>query len=66
MDAAIVRIMKIRKNMKHPLLVAEVIAQLKARFVPKPAKIKKRIEALIEQEYLERDKADRSVYKYLA
>jgi cullin 3 len=66
MDAAIVRIMKIRKTMKHPLLVAEVIAQLKARFVPKPAKIKKRIEALIEQEYLERDKADRSVYKYLA
>jgi cullin 3 len=66
MDAAIVRIMKIRKTMKHPLLVAEVISQLKARFVPKPGIIKKRIEALIEQEYLERDKADRSVYKYLA
>jgi len=66
MDAAIVRIMKIRKTMKHPALVAEVISQLKARFTPKPGDIKKRIEALIEQEYLERDKQDRSVYKYLA
>jgi len=66
MDASIVRIMKIRKVMKHPLLVSEVISQLKARFVPKPPIIKNRIEALIEQEYLERDKADRSVYKYLA
>lgn len=66
MDAAIVRIMKTRKTMKHALLVVEVVTQLKARFTAKPAKIKKRIEALIEQEYLERDKADRSVYKYLA
>jgi len=66
MDAAIVRIMKIRKTLKHPLLVAEVISQLKARFAPKPNKIKKRIEALIEQEYLERDKNDRSEYRYLA
>jgi len=65
-DAGVVRIMKTRKQMKHPLLVAEVIAQLKPRFTPTPPMIKKRIEALIEQEYLERDKTDRSVYKYLA
>jgi hypothetical protein len=31
-----------------------------------PNDIKKRIEALIEQEYLERDAADRGVYNYLA
>jgi hypothetical protein len=66
MDAAVVRIMKIRKTMKHPELVAEVVSQLKARFIPKPNDIKKRIEALIEQEYLERDKQNRNVYKYLA
>jgi len=48
------------------LLTAEVITQLQARFQPKPNDIKKRIEALIEQEYLERDAADRGVYNYLA
>jgi len=66
MDAAIVRIMKARKTLRHNLLTAEVIQQLSARFQPKPNDIKKRIEALIEQEYLERDASDRGVYKYLA
>ena len=66
MDAAIVRIMKTRKNLRHNLLVAEVIQQLSARFKPKPNDIKKRIEALIEQDYMERDKEDRGVYSYLA
>jgi len=66
MDAGVVRIMKARKTMKHAQLVGEVMQQLSARFKAKPADIKKRIEALIEQEYLERDAKDRGVYNYLA
>ncbi|KAJ3092656.1 hypothetical protein HK102_004647 [Quaeritorhiza haematococci] len=65
-EAAVVRIMKARKAMEHNNLVAEVIRQLSARFSPSPVMVKKRIEGLIEREYLERDKADRKLYKYLA
>jgi len=65
-DAATVRIMKARKTMRHNLLVAEVIQQLSARFKPTPPMIKKRIEALIEQDYLARDPKDRALYNYLA
>lgn len=66
MDASIVRIMKTRKTSKHARLVAEVISQLSARFKPKPNDIKKRIEALIELAYLERDPDNRGTYNYLA
>eukprot|EP01125_Pyxidicula_operculata_P006088 TRINITY_DN2120_c0_g1_i1.p2 TRINITY_DN2120_c0_g1~~TRINITY_DN2120_c0_g1_i1.p2 ORF type:complete len:738 (-),score=168.52 TRINITY_DN2120_c0_g1_i1:345-2558(-) len=65
-EAAIVRIMKMRKTMQHSSLVAEVTKQLTSRFRPSPIFIKKRIESLIEREYLERSSADRKVYNYLA
>ena len=42
------------QTMEHNNLVAEVTKQTAARFVPNPNMIKKRIETLIEQEYLER------------
>ena len=45
---------------------AEVSRQLSARFVPDPQSVKKRIESLIEREYLERDEKDRKLYQYLA
>lgn len=65
-DAACVRIMKTRKRLAHMQLTTEIIEQLKARFRPSGTDIKKRIEALIEQEYLERDDADRTIYNYKA
>lgn len=64
MDAAIVRIMKARKTLKHPDLVSEVVKQLRGRFTPKPVDIKKRIHNLIELEYVERDETDRQTYHY--
>ncbi|XP_071052838.1 cullin-3 isoform X5 [Onthophagus taurus] len=65
-EAAIVRIMKSRKRMAHNLLVTEVTEQLKSRFLPSPVIIKKRIEGLIEREYLARTPEDRKVYTYVA
>ena len=35
-------------------------------FSPTPPLIKKRIEALIERDYLTRDNTDRNLYKYVA
>ncbi|AQK62504.1 Cullin-4 [Zea mays] len=63
-DAAIVRIMKTRKVLSHTLLITELYQQLK--FPVKPADIKKRIESLIDREYLERDRSNPQIYNYLA
>lgn len=65
-EAAVVRVMKARKKMQHAQLIAEVTKQLTTRFRPNPIIIKKRIESLIEREYLERSKTDRKLYHYLA
>lgn len=65
-EACVVRVMKARKTMRHSNLVAEVTEQLRPRFVPMPALVKKRIESLIERDYLERSKEDHKVYNYLA
>jgi cullin 4 len=63
-DAVLVRILKARKTILHKDLILQVIDQVK---VPaQPADIKKRIESLIEREYMERDAQDRSRYNYLA
>jgi cullin 3 len=65
-EAAIVRIMKARKCLHHNDLIAEVTKQLSVRFTPSPQFIKKRIESLIDREYLERAADDRRVYNYVA
>lgn len=65
-EAAIVRIMKARRLLDHNSVIAEVTQQLSSRFLPNPTVIKKRIESLIEREFLERDANDRKLYRYLA
>ncbi|CAN1357293.1 CUL3A [Linum perenne] len=65
-EAAIVRIMKSRRVLDHNNLISEVTKQLQQRFLPNPTEIKKRIESLIERDFLERDNVDRKLYRYLA
>lgn len=65
-EAAIVRIMKSRKEMHQNDLVAEVTLQLQARFPPSPVVIKRRIEGLIEREYMAKTPEDPKVYIYVA
>jgi len=63
-DAAVVRIMKTRKTLSHNLLISELFNQLK--FPVKSSDLKKRIESLIEREYMERDKDNPNTYHYVA
>uniref|UniRef100_A0A8K9XL83 Cullin 4A n=1 Tax=Oncorhynchus mykiss TaxID=8022 RepID=A0A8K9XL83_ONCMY len=63
-DAAVVRIMKMRKTLGHNLLVSELYNQLK--FPVKPGDLKKRIESLIDRDYMERDKESPNQYHYVA
>lgn len=64
-DAIVVRIMKTRNRLQHAALVSEACSHIRL-FQPDPVMIKKRIENLIEREYLERDSSDRSYYVYKA
>jgi cullin-4 len=56
--------MKTRKTLPHSLLISELFNQL--RFPVKPIDLKKRIESLIERDYMCRDKDDSNVYNYVA
>ncbi|KXJ91603.1 Cullin [Microdochium bolleyi] len=64
-DAAIVRIMKQRKELGHSQLITEVIQVLTNQFQPDVPMIKRRIEELISRDYLER-LDDTSAYRYVA
>ncbi|CAI8590065.1 unnamed protein product [Vicia faba] len=65
-DASIVRIMKSRKVLSYQQLVMECVEQLGRMFKPDVKAIKKRIEDLISRDYLERDKDNANLFKYLA
>ena len=55
-----------RKSLDLSSLILEVIKQLSLRFEPSNSDIKKRIEDLIERDYLERDPGDANTYRYVA
>ncbi|KAK8050439.1 Cullin-3 [Apiospora phragmitis] len=69
-DAAVVRIMKQRKELEHQQLVMEAIQQISGQFKPDLFLIKNRITDLIDREYLERFEhgagTGRASYRYLA
>ncbi|XP_059632713.1 cullin-1 isoform X1 [Cornus florida] len=65
-DAAIVRIMKSRKVLGYQQLVMECVEQLGRMFKPDIKAIKKRLEDLITRDYLERDKDNPNLFRYLA
>jgi cullin-4 len=56
--------MKARKRLAHTALIGELLQQL--RFPAQTSDLKKRIESLIERDYLARDPNDSSTYNYLA
>ncbi|XP_018574636.1 cullin-2 isoform X2 [Anoplophora glabripennis] len=66
LQAAIVRIMKSRKVLKHNLLIQEVYAQSKVSFAPSVQLIKKCIESLIDKQYIERTPHSSEEYSYVA
>jgi cullin-4 len=66
LEATIVRIMKARKKMTLQLLIDAVVTDVNKRFPPDVKEIKKRVESLIEREFLMRDEEDRNLLHYLA
>ncbi|XP_069703724.1 cullin-2 isoform X1 [Periplaneta americana] len=66
LQAAIVRIMKSRKVLRHNALIHEVLSQSKVSFAPSISMIKKCIEALIDKQYIERTPNSADEYSYVA
>lgn len=62
-EAALVRIMKIRKSLLYTNLMSELYQHLK--FPVKLVDIKNRIESLIDRQYIERDKDNINLYNYI-
>eukprot|EP01012_Entosiphon_sulcatum_P022321 TRINITY_DN27257_c0_g1_i1.p1 TRINITY_DN27257_c0_g1~~TRINITY_DN27257_c0_g1_i1.p1 ORF type:complete len:722 (-),score=154.17 TRINITY_DN27257_c0_g1_i1:41-2206(-) len=63
-DAAIVRVMKARKTLGHQQLIKELFTILKFPVVA--TDLKKRMESLIDRDYMIRDEENPSVYHYVA
>ncbi|KAL1719508.1 Cullin [Schizophyllum commune] len=66
LDAAIVRIMKGKKELSLQELQSSVIAAVAKHFIPDVKKVKGRIEAMVEQEYIERVPEKQNTFRYVA
>ncbi|KAF8650599.1 hypothetical protein AX16_005170 [Volvariella volvacea WC 439] len=66
LDAAIVRIMKARKELTYEKLKAATIDAVKNHFSPSVEDIKRRIDSLVESDYLERSEKDKNTFLYVA
>jgi cullin 3 len=65
-EAAIVRIMKSKRQLDHNNLIVEITKHLENRFVPSVQVIKEKVENLIDREYIARDNDDVKLYYYVA
>lgn len=66
LKAAIVRVMKSRRELSHEELFGLVVQQLRSQFLPSMAHFKTILAELIETEYLKRKDSDNKSYEYLA
>ncbi|PSS22628.1 hypothetical protein PHLCEN_2v3055 [Hermanssonia centrifuga] len=66
LDAAIVRIMKGKKELQYEQLKTATIDAVKNHFVPDVTSIKQRIDSLVEQDYLRRHDDDMHLLVYVA
>lgn len=64
-DASIVRIMKMRKNMRFQELEKECYEQCKHLFRIDRVVLKRQVESLIVREYLERDSSNQDIFHYV-
>ena len=65
-EAAIIRIMKTKKQLSHQDLVGQVMSQLCARFKADSRAIKKIIDDLINRDYMKRCEHSASTYQYVS
>ena len=66
LQAAAVRVLKSKKEIKHSDLTNEVIEQIKGRFTIEAKELKKCFEQLLDKEYMERVEGQRGMYRYVA
>ncbi|KAJ3974992.1 Cullin family-domain-containing protein [Lentinula raphanica] len=69
LDAAIVRIMKAKKQLTYEDIKLQTVEAVRRHFAPEVEEIKNRVEALVEQEYLERAErvaGQKPSFKYVA
>ncbi|THV00861.1 Cullin-domain-containing protein [Dendrothele bispora CBS 962.96] len=66
LDAAIVRIMKAKKELTYEKIKIQTIDAVKNHFMPSVDMIKKSVDWLVENDYLERSEKDRNVFLYVA